>query len=284
MNIDEFRAIQAQERADSQKAESGEQPNAQTHEGATPNHESTSAATEQTQSAPVDAGTNETAPPVQEQTQTDVPQTIEINGEQVSIDELKNGYLRTADYTRKTQELAQQRKQLAHLAQIKEQLEANPEVAKQIAQEHGLQALDPEYAVQAQREQEYWDMKLELDLQSMEKQYTDFKRDDVLKVAYDRNVSLEDAYLITKATTPSIPAQQEVQTNSLNVEDIKKSLREELLAELRAEQAQNVDTTSIISSRNGVAPVADTAPKLSPQELKMAEIYGMTPEEYVKWR
>lgn len=283
MNIDEYRALTAQERADS-KPEGTEQPDAQTHEGAAPNHESTSAATEQTQSAPVDAGTNEQTPPVQEQTQKDVPQTIEINGEQVSIDEVTKGYLRQSDYTRKTQELANQRKELAYLAQLKEQLEANPDLAKQIAQEHNLAALDPEYAVQAQREQEYWDMKLELDLQNMEKQHTDFKRDDVLKVAYERQISLEDAYLITKATTTSVPAQQEVQTSSLNVDEIKKSLREELLAELRAEQAANVDTTSIISSRSGVAPVGDTTPKLSPDEQKMARIYGMSDDEYAKWR
>jgi hypothetical protein len=39
-------------------------------------------------------------------------ETVEVNGEQVSLDELKNGYMRTADYTRKTQELSKTKKEL----------------------------------------------------------------------------------------------------------------------------------------------------------------------------
>lgn len=278
MNIDEYRALVAQQ-ADS-KPEGTEQPDAQTHEGATPNHESASATTEQTQSAPVDEGASESTPPVQEQTQTDVPQTIEINGEQVPVDELKNGYLRQSDYTRKTQELAEKRRELEYLAQIKQQLEANPELAKQIAQESGLNALDPAYAQEMQRQQEYYDMKLELDLQAMEKQYEDFNRSQVLEVAFERKLSLEDAYLISKANQPQVetPTQQVLP----DLEQIKRELMEELKKELAS--AQPVDTSSIISSRGGVAPVGDTTPKLSPAEARMAKIYGMTEEEYAKWR
>ena len=36
----------------------------------------------------------------------DTRQSIEIDGQEVSIDELKKGYLRQSDYTRKTQELS----------------------------------------------------------------------------------------------------------------------------------------------------------------------------------
>ena len=41
-------------------------------------------------------------------------QTVRVDGQdvQVSMDEMRNGYMRQADYTRKTQELAQQRQQL----------------------------------------------------------------------------------------------------------------------------------------------------------------------------
>ena len=39
-------------------------------------------------------------------------ETVEVNGEQVSLDELKSGYMRTADYTRKTQELSKTKKEL----------------------------------------------------------------------------------------------------------------------------------------------------------------------------
>lgn len=39
-------------------------------------------------------------------------ETVEVNGEQVSLDELKNGYMRNSDYTRKTQDLAKTKKEL----------------------------------------------------------------------------------------------------------------------------------------------------------------------------
>lgn len=39
-------------------------------------------------------------------------QVFEIDGQELTLDELKNGYLRQSDYTKKTQELAEKRKEL----------------------------------------------------------------------------------------------------------------------------------------------------------------------------
>lgn len=52
-------------------------------------------------------------------------QLFEVNGEQVSQDELIKGYMRQSDYTRKTQALAQERKSVESAPQK----EINPEVA-----------------------------------------------------------------------------------------------------------------------------------------------------------
>ncbi|RVK19426.1 hypothetical protein CN165_12725 [Sinorhizobium medicae] len=62
---------------------------------------------------------DETTSDVEDDSDVDAPDTeadteeqfFEINGEQVPFSELQSGYLRQADYTRKTQELAEQRKQ-----------------------------------------------------------------------------------------------------------------------------------------------------------------------------
>lgn len=43
----------------------------------------------------------------------ELPATVDIDGTAVPLEELKKGYLRQSDYTRKTQELAEQRKTLA---------------------------------------------------------------------------------------------------------------------------------------------------------------------------
>tara|TARA_R110000787_G_scaffold110985_7_gene219850 strand:- start:1169 stop:1837 length:669 start_codon:yes stop_codon:yes gene_type:complete len=57
--------------------------------------------------------------------------TVKVDGreEQVSLNELQNGYQRQADYTRKTQELASERERLAQGEAIVQALEADPEGA-----------------------------------------------------------------------------------------------------------------------------------------------------------
>tara|TARA_R110002020_G_scaffold132420_5_gene295697 strand:- start:11079 stop:11762 length:684 start_codon:yes stop_codon:yes gene_type:complete len=56
---------------------------------------------------------------------------VVVDGEshQISLDELKNGYQRQADYTRKTQELSRERERLAQGEAIVQALESDPEGA-----------------------------------------------------------------------------------------------------------------------------------------------------------
>jgi hypothetical protein len=53
---------------------------------------------------------------------------VKVGGreEQVSLEDLTNGYMRQADYTRKTQELAQQREQVAQMHALQTALERDP--------------------------------------------------------------------------------------------------------------------------------------------------------------
>ena len=60
-----------------------------------------------------DEGSEEVEDPTEEpeeETEEEQPQTFEVDGQEVSLDELKLGYLRQSDYTRKTQAAAEQRK------------------------------------------------------------------------------------------------------------------------------------------------------------------------------
>lgn len=54
--------------------------------------------------------------------------TVTIDGAEVEVtlDELRNGYLRQSDYTRKTQGVAAERQRLAAMAQLADALEADP--------------------------------------------------------------------------------------------------------------------------------------------------------------
>ena len=56
---------------------------------------------------------------------------VKVDGQeqQVTLDELRNGYQRQSDYTRKTQELASERERLAQGEAIVQALEADPQGA-----------------------------------------------------------------------------------------------------------------------------------------------------------
>ena len=66
-----------------------------------------------------------------EETPTGDVHTVKVDGQeqQVSLDELRNGYQRQADYTRKTQELASERERLAQGEAIVQALESDPQGA-----------------------------------------------------------------------------------------------------------------------------------------------------------
>lgn len=96
---------------------------------------------------------------VEEQSQDQVPteeagegnDLVEVNGEKLTLEELKKGYMRTADYTRKTQKLAQDKSK--SLEDIKE---SNPELYNAVVQlrEAGVATKDDiSEAVKAQLEE-----------------------------------------------------------------------------------------------------------------------------------
>lgn len=92
------------------------------------------------------------------------PGIFEIDGVEVTLDEAKASYLRQADYTRKTQELAEQRKELQQAASIQAALQADPQATlAALAEVYGLdlqaapsnpnEGLDPEQIALKQLEQ-----------------------------------------------------------------------------------------------------------------------------------
>lgn len=83
-------------------------------------------------------GTTESAAPVDA--------LFEHEGNPITLDEARNGYLRQSDYTRKTQELAEMRSRLAEAEAISEALRANPVATLNALSEAfnvGLQAQAP---------------------------------------------------------------------------------------------------------------------------------------------
>lgn len=82
------------------------------------------------------------ATPTETTTESVAEALFEIDGTPITLDEARNGYLRQADYTRKTQEVAERARQLSQYEALATALETNPRLAMEaIAEATGFQVV-----------------------------------------------------------------------------------------------------------------------------------------------
>jgi hypothetical protein len=268
MNLDQYRAMKAQEQEDTTSQQSEVQPNAQTEQVPTTTVQPGVQTTPEIESAQPETGTEA---PAQTELSANEPQFFEINGEQVSLEELQKGYLRQSDYTRKTQEVSRKQREIDQARALFEQLNQNPEVAQQIG-------YNPEQQRVQTMEEELADLRLQQEINTLSTKYADFDAEEAIEFAISRNLqNLEDAYLLNKnyqASAP-VPTQQVANTPQIDVETLKAQIRAELQAELN---------TSTIISGSGSAPVSTPEVTLSEAEKRVARAMGMSEADYAKWR
>lgn len=152
---------------------------------------------------------------------TDEPSyTITVDGEEIEVplSELRNGYSRHADYTRKTQELASEREQLASLRRLETALNDDPKgtidalrqvFGLDIEPDPELEALDPVErevrelrAWQAQQEEQKRQERYTAEATSAASKHglTDVSAEDLLVFALDNKIgSLDAAARLMKA-------------------------------------------------------------------------------------
>lgn len=261
MNIEEYRAMKAKEQEQATNPE-GEVVNAQIEQSTNAMPGTTQEETTQTSHAP------------EEQPAQTEAQTIEIEGiGTVPIDELKQGYLRQSDYTKKTQELAQQRKEAEIAKQYFDALQANPEEAKRFAEANNLPFKTQSDIENEQIREQYEMLLVKQEIELMKTKYQDFDEQLALEVASEKNFdNLEDAYLFAKA--------KQGVAQPVDIDSIKEQIRQEVLNELQSNQ----NTSSIIGKQGASRPIVDDTPQLTQAELRVAQGLGMTPKEYAKWR
>ena len=260
MNIEQYRALKAQE-------EKQLSQNDQTIVDPAVSNETTQTQTNisDDNNKNVDTNTSESKP----------IDKVEVPGiGEVTIDELKNGYLRQSDYTKKTQEVARRSREVDEAIRIYEHLKNNPQIAQQVFNQQNLPPqLDPTQSKIIELEEKLYDMMLEREIESLENKYDDFNTQKVLEIAHQKQITnLEDAYFIFKSQQP---------VEETNIDELKATLREEILNELRNEE-DGVKT--IISSGGSQAIIKDKTPKISASESKVARMMGMSDSEYAKWR
>lgn len=255
MNIDDFRAMKAQEAEASQAVD--QTPKAEVIE---------------TKTTPI-VKTEETKPEVKpEETKT---VTIEGIGE-ITMDELKNGYLRTSDYTQKTQALAKERKEVEESIRLAELIKSNPQLSEQLVIDKKIpKDFDPTQKRIKELEDRLFDIMLQQEISALESKYSDFEIRDVIEMAQKKQTTnLEDAYLLLKSTQP-------VTKNEVDVEALKKKIREDVIKEL---QADKDSTRTIITTGGATTTVQDNEPQLTEAEKKVARGMDMTEADYIKWK
>jgi hypothetical protein len=203
----------------------------------------------------------------------DVPTKVKIGDEEFDIEELKKGYLRQSDYTKKTQEVANQRREAAQALELFNKFKTNPELADRLQEIDGSDFFDryntTELALQ-EAQSKVHEYELRLELQQLTSKYKDFDEVEVLNEANRRGLTdLEFVYKALKGERGS------------QMQDAD-SIREQIKAELLAELQGTTDTTTILKAQGASAPKAAKKIQLSQSELKMASIFGMTPDEYVR--
>jgi hypothetical protein len=181
-----------------------------------------------------------------------------IDGEEFTVDQIKewkqNG-LRQADYTKKTQELAEQRKALK--VEIPEVDETSPN--------ERLQKIERDIATK----------ELDLEITNFKIKYPDFDEIAVLTEAEKRGIY--DLDFIYKALRTEVPSAQ------LDIEALKAKAIEDYKNEIVVKKQINKDLTgdSIVSSVPGKVAI-DYEGELSFSELEFCKRRGWTPEQYVK--
>lgn len=258
MNIEQYRALKAQEESEKNQPEV-EQPT-QPEE---PIVETSTVVETEVKTPDEDKGES-------------TPQTIKIGEEEVSIEELKNGYLRQSDYTKKTQEVSKQRKEAQEALDFYNQVKKNPELIENIQSEVEIPSnLDPTQKRVNDLESKIYEMMLEKEIETLQNKYEDFEVMEVLELADKKGMTdLEDAYHIVKSSKAA-------KTPPTDLDALREQLKQELLQEIKNE---NVSTNSIITSGESSTSIQEPKATLSAGELKVASMMGMKAEEYIKWR
>ncbi len=155
----------------------------------------------------------------------DTPQSVNIDGTEYSLEDVRSGMLRQADYTRKTQEVAAERQRLQQAETLWNALYEDPAGALEAIQEHFAEQLaapgevDPdarrwsEVESFMQREQQRETVAaINGELQTLESKFGKFDHDALLNHAIDNGIgNLEAALIHQRATTPALQAQMQHQ-------------------------------------------------------------------------
>lgn len=226
---------------------------------------------------PVEATQEVTETPVVEETpEVIVPTEYDIDGEKYSLDDIREwrkGNMRQSDYTKKTTELANQRKEAKDALEIYDYLMKKPELVQKLYEldvdnptevKNVQEKLDPVARQVQELNQKLLIKDIETELKeitSKDKMVTDV---ELLELANEMKCPISTAYDIWKGKN----LDKILKNNEI---ELKRSLAEEI-------KSNATKTKTLISQTDAHNDNGDLG--LSEQQIAFAERLGMTKEEY----
>lgn len=190
------------------------------------------------------------------------------------LKEMRNGSLRQADYTRKTQELARQREQLKDAENLYNYLKTNPHLIAALKQAETnpqspiAQAPTVERQMLQQLMYNQKAMETDMKMNDLKSKYGDV--DEIAIYQKAAELKTDDLEFVYKALNYG--------KQSFDRETLMAEIKEQLKAEL---EANRNGVSTIVNTNQQTAPIR--TPELSADEKRVASAMGMTEEEYAKW-
>lgn len=214
-------------------------------------------------------------PTTTEEATTEVPtiNEIDINGQKVSLDEVRQGYIRQQDYIAKQQQLDAKLKEAEQSLQLVDYLRKNPQIAQRLYEDEKapsvVQTVNPAMQEIENLKRELFQDKLNNTITNLKGKYSDFNEVEVMNKAVSMGVTdLEFVYNAMRGQ---------------NLDNIIAQRVKEELAKATEQINKNASATRTLVG-SGQEPQATTTHNLLPQEMRVADMMGISYEEYAKYK
>ena len=202
------------------------------------------------------------------------PQTYNVNGQDLTIEELQTGYMRQQDYIAQREELNALREQNKQALELVEYLRKNPNLANKLLEEdsvdnNAVNVVNPLTERIEKLERERYVERMNNQIEMLKMKYKDFNEVDVLNKAVQMNTpDLEFVYHGMRGA---------------KIDDIIAQQVKEQLAKAQEDMVKNTQATrTVVGKASDVEPT--TTHNLTQQEMRVADLMGISYEEYAKYK
>ena len=213
---------------------------------------------------------------VEQETQTEPEQTMQtfnVNGQELTLEELQTGYMRQQDYISQREELNKLREENKQALELVDYLKKNPALAQKIMDEPEAEnvsnivnpAMDRIQAL----ERQIFVQNLDNQISQLKSKYKDFNEVEVLNKAVQMGVKdLEFVYNGMRGA---------------NIETLIAQQVKEQLAQATENMKKNAQATRTVVGTTKETPVT-VSHNLTQQEMRVADLMGMSYEDYAKYK